>query len=134
MTNTNRPKSVLIAAVFACVFGALTVFSGGSVLFDIGPARAAAGNYIPFIAWFNFLAGWFYILAGIGLYLWQGWAVKLSMFIFMATLAAFAVLSIHIAFDGLYEMRTIGAMALRSTVWLIIAFMSRAAWNKVAGQ
>ena len=132
MTNTNRPKSVLIAAVFACVFGALTIFSGGAVLFDVGPARAAAGNYIPFIAWFNFLAGWFYILAGIGLYLWQGWAVKLSMLIFIATLAAFAVLGIHIMFDGPYEMRTVGAMALRSTVWLIIALMSRAAWNKDA--
>jgi len=128
--TSSRPLPVLIAAMVAIVFGALTVFSGGSVLFVDGAARAAAGNYVAFIVWFNFCAGLAYLLAGIGLYLWRGWAVKLSMFIFVATLLAFVGLGLHILFDGLYEMRTVGAMTLRTIVWLVIALVARAAWKK----
>ncbi len=128
-SKSTRPLPVLIAAVVAVVFGTVTLFSGGSVLFIDGTARAAAGNYVPVIVWFNFFAGLAYFIAGIGLYLWRGWAVKLSMFIFIATLLAFAGLAIHILFDGMYEMRTVGAMTLRSSVWLIIALVSRAAWK-----
>ena len=128
--TSSRPLPVLIAAMAAIVFGSLTVFSGGSVLFVDGAARAAAGNYVAFIVWFNFCAGLAYLLAGIGLYLWRGWAVKLSMFIFVATLLAFVGLGLHILFDGLYEMRTVGAMTLRTIVWLVIALVARAAWKK----
>lgn len=130
----SRPLSILVAAIVAVVFGMLTLFSGGSVLFVDGPARIAAGNYVPFIVWFNFFAGLAYVLAGIGLYLWQGWAVKLSKFIFIATLLAFIGLGVHILLDGMFEIRTVGAMTLRSTVWLVIALISRVAWKNLNEQ
>ena len=59
-------------------------------------ARAAAGDYVPFVLWFNFLAGFAYIVAGAGLFLWRQWAVKLSLFIALATLLVFAAFGIHI--------------------------------------
>ncbi len=108
-------------AVVAMVFGILTLYSGGSVLFVDGPARAAAGRYVPFVLWFNFLAGFAYILAGAGLFLWRQWAVYLSVFIFAATLIVFAAFGLHVAFDGDYETRTVFAMIFRSAVWLVIA-------------
>jgi hypothetical protein len=36
-------------------------------LFGTEATRAAAGNAVPFVLWFNFLAGFAYILAGLGL-------------------------------------------------------------------
>ena len=129
MITKTKPGGVIIAAIIAVVFGGMTLFSGGSVLFIDGPARVAAGHYVPFVLWFNFAAGFAYILAGVGLLLWRGWAVSLAMFIAVATLVVFAGFGLHIWLGGDYEQRTIGAMALRSTVWLVIAFTTRAAWK-----
>ena len=128
----SRPKPVLTAAIVAILFGALTVVSGGSVVLFDGPARQAAGNYIPFVVWFNFLAGFAYVIAGVGLYLWRKWAVILSMVIAVATVLIFAGMGIHILDDGAYENRTVVAMALRSIVWVIIAILAHRAWKKTS--
>lgn len=130
--TSRKPLLFLFAAFFAIIFGTLTVYSGGAVLFVDGAAREAAGNYIPFVLWFNFLSGFAYIAAGIGLFLWREIAVKLSMLIFVATALTFAAFGLHILFDGSYEWRTVGAMVLRSGVWLAIALYSRALWKKEA--
>jgi hypothetical protein len=94
----------------AVLFGGLMLFSSGSVLFVDGAARAAAGSYAPFVLWFNFLAGFAVISAGIGLFLCRNWAVRLSMVIFAATMAVFDGYVLHIWLGGSYEIRTIGAM------------------------
>ena len=49
-----RSIGIWMAAVVALVFGMLTIKSGGSVLFIDGIAREDAGNYVPFVLWFNF--------------------------------------------------------------------------------
>ncbi len=127
---SSRPRWAVAAAIGAVLFGALTLKSGGSVLFFDGAARTAAGNYVPFVLWFNFLAGFAYILAGTGLFLWRGWAVNLSMLIAISTLIVFVAFALSILFGGDYEPRTIGAMTLRSSVWLVIAWLSLMAWKR----
>jgi len=118
--SANRFGVALITIV-AIVFGLLTIKSGGAVLFVDGEDRLAAGNYVPFVLWFNFIAGFFYIIAGVGLWLRKQWAVKLSVFIVVATVIIYAALGLYIFNGGLYEMRTIIAMCLRSITWVIIA-------------
>lgn len=127
--ETTKHRWTIVVAIIAVIFGAITLFAGGSVLFIDGDARASAGNYVPFVLWFNFIAGFAYILAGIGLLLWRNWAINLALIICVATLAVFAGFGLHIWLGGSYEPRTIGAMSLRSLVWLIIALTARAAWN-----
>ncbi len=129
-TATTRPLLAILAAIVAVAFGALTLYSGGSVLFIDGPARVAAGNYVPAVLWFNFMAGFAYILAGLGLFLWRGWAITLAMAIAVATLLVYAGFGLHILAGGDYEQRTIEAMTLRSAVWVLIAFFARAAWKR----
>lgn len=109
------------AGAIGLVFGLLTVFSGGMALFGGEAARAAVGNAVPFVLWFNFVAGFFYVLAGLGLLLNRSWAVWLSIAIAVATALVLAAFGLHVAGGGLYEMRTVGAMLLRSAVWAIIA-------------
>lgn len=121
-TNSNRSIGIWLISVVAIVFGLLTIKSGGMVLFVDGPDRVAAGNYVPFVLWFNFIAGFFYILAGVGLWFKQRWAMWLAGVIVISTLVVFALLNLHIYNDGLFEFRTVIAMSLRSVVWSVIAF------------
>ncbi len=133
MTKTPKqpkPAWVNFIAAIALIFGAMTLFSGGSVLFVDGQARADAGNYVPFILWFNFIAGFFYMAAGMGIFRWQKWGITLSRIIFVATVIVFIGLAGHIATGGSFEMRTVMAMVLRSFVWLAIAVAVGTAWNK----
>ncbi len=117
----NRTIGIWLVSVVAILFGLLTIKSGGMVLFVDGPDRVAAGNYVPFVLWFNFLAGFFYVLAGVGLWFKQRWAVWLAGAILIATLVVFALFGLHIYSGGLYEFRTVMAMSLRSLVWSLIA-------------
>lgn len=117
----GRPRWALVAAIVAVLFGALTVWSGGRALFGGATARAEVGNAVGFVLWFNFLCGFFYVLAGIGLFLWRRWAALLSAAIAITTLFVFVAFGWHVAAGGAFEMRTVWAMTLRSGIWIAIA-------------
>jgi hypothetical protein len=115
----HRPLWFRGIALFAVLFGLLTISSGGAVLFN-NTARQAAGDYVGFIVWFNFLAGFAYVMAGIGLWRWQCWAMWLSLSIAAATLLAFIAFGLYILWDGSYELRTVIAMSGRTLIWSLI--------------
>ena len=66
---TMQAKQSIGIWVITVIFGLLTIKSGGSVLFVDGVAREEAGNYVPFVLWFNFLSGFAYLIAGAGLFM-----------------------------------------------------------------
>jgi len=129
--KSDRTIGIWVITVIASVFGLLTIKSGGTVLFVDGTFREEAGNYVPFVVWFNFLTGFVYLIAGGGLWVQKHWAVWISIFIVTATLVVFAILGIHILKGGLYEVRTIAAMSLRTVVWVLIAMF---AYRKIIRQ
>jgi hypothetical protein len=91
------------------------------MLFGRPEIRTSAGNIVPFVLWFNFVAAFAYLVAGLGLLLWKRCAAQLSAGIAVTTLAVFAVFGVHVALGGVFEARTVGAMLLRSMVWIVIA-------------
>ena len=111
------------AALFAAVFGALTIRSGASVLFR-GEMALTAGSYVPFVVWFNFLAGFAYLGAGVGLWLGRRWAAWLAVALAVATLVTFAAFGIHVAGGAAFESRTVWAMVVRSATWVAIALLA----------
>ena len=118
------------ASIVAVVFGLLTVTEGGHVLFGGEEARRAAGAYVPYVLWFNFIAGFAYIAAGAGLWAGHRAAAALAFTIAGATLFTYLMFGVHIATGGAYEERTVFAMALRSAVWVAISFAAyRGAWR-----
>jgi peptidoglycan/LPS O-acetylase OafA/YrhL len=119
----QRDRVLRAMAAVAVAFGLLTIASGGSTLFGGDAARQSAGAYVPFVLWFNFLAGFAYVLAGAGLWLERRWAVPLAFTIAGATLLVFAAFGMHVASGGAYEMRTVAAMTLRSVLWVAIAWV-----------
>ena len=124
MTMTKRPTWVWISAIVAILFGMLTIKSGGSVLFIDGEARLAAGKYVDFVLWFNFLAGFFYIATGIGIWLRKPWSTSAAIALALLTLLVLGALGIYILNGGESEPRTTMAMGLRSLVWTVIAITS----------
>ncbi len=124
-TTPRTPRSAAVLALVAIAFGAVTIVVGGKTLFGDVEARSAAGNIVPFVLWFNFVAGFAYVIAGIGLLLWKRWAVHVSAVIAVATIAVFIALGIHIFVGLAFEARTVSAMIIRSAVWVIIAVLAR---------
>ena len=115
-------RALRVAAVVAVLFGAATVASGGSVLF--GGGGTAAGNYVAFVVWFNFLAGFAYVAAGIGLWRYRRWAARVALVLAVLTAAVFVAFGLHVAVGGAFEARTIAAMTLRTLVWAGIAALA----------
>ena len=124
MSTKKRMLMIWPSMIIAIIFGIMTIKSGAAVLFFDGEARLAAGNYVDFVLWFNFLAGFLYIVAGAGLWIKQSWAANLAIIIAILTLLVFSALGVHILLDGSYEIRTIVAMTLRSVIWITIAIVS----------
>jgi len=118
-TTSARPRWAVVAALVAAGFGVVTVLVGGQTLF--GSAAEAAGNIVPFVLWFNFMAGFAYIIAAYGIFRWTRWAALMSAMIAVTTVAVFAAFGVHVLLGGAFEMRTVGAMTIRSLTWIVIA-------------
>lgn len=123
MTTLNRQRGFWIGGIslVAIGFGLLTIKEGGMILFGDEAARDAAGNYVPFVLGFNFLAGFAYVIAGAGLWLQQRWAAWLAVAITLATALTFGAFIAHVYSGGAFEQRTVIAMSLRTLVWVTIA-------------
>ena len=119
-------------AIAAIAFGVLTVFSGGRALFGGMEARAELGNIVPFVLWFNFLAGFVYVLAGVALLQARRWGAPVAEFLAVSTALVFLAFAAHILAGGAYEARTVGALSLRSLFWIVVALVARRAMKATA--
>jgi hypothetical protein len=124
----QRGFRIWALSLVAVGFGLLTIKEGGLTLSGDAAAVAAAGNYVPFVLWFNFVAGFAYVVAGAGLWMQQRWAVWLAVVIAVATALTFAAFGAHVVSGGAYEQRTVMAMSLRTLAWLAIAAI---AWRRL---
>lgn len=131
MTASKRQRGFWVWAIslVAIGFGLLTIKEGGTILFGDAAARTVAGNYVPFVLWFNFVAGFAYVIAGAGLWMEQRWAAWLAITIAAATALTFAAFGVYVSGGGAYEQRTVVAMSLRTLVWAAIAVI---AWRRLA--
>lgn len=130
----RSPIHLKVLAGVGLVFGVLTVVSGG--LPSLGQRRRRTPSEISFPSCCG-STSWPatpYVAAGLGLFLRQDWAVGLSLALFVATFLILVGFALHVATGGLYEMRTVGALLLRTTVWAAIAFYARrASWYRHRG-
>src|SRR5690606_28362320 len=96
-----------IVGAVALFFGLVTVLAGAGALFGGEPAREVVGAAVPFVLWFNFVAGFAYMAAGAGLLMRFRWAAWLSVLIASATVLVFGAFLGHVFLGGAYEMRTV---------------------------
>lgn len=130
MMTIHKQRSIWIwvISLVALGFGLLTIREGGAILFGDDAARMAAGNFVPFVLWFNFTMGFAYMFTGAGLWMQRSWAVWLAVAIVSATAVTFLAFGVHVFLGGAYEQRTVIAMSLRTLVWAVIAAI---AWQQL---
>lgn len=109
-----------LAGGVAVAFGLLTLVSGGSALMG----AADMGAVVPFVLWFNAFAGLAYAVGGVLLWRGHSLALPVALAILIATAAVFAAFGWRVASGGAYEMRTVGAMSLRTAFWAAMAWVA----------
>ncbi|GAB4468150.1 MAG: hypothetical protein OHK0044_09360 [Burkholderiaceae bacterium] len=112
-------------ALFAGVFGVATSVAAARALFG-HPAGGASEAIVPFVAWFDFIAGFAYVAAAFGLALARRWSVALALALAVGTAVVFAVFGLYVAAGGAFQTRTVYALGLRTSVWVAITLL--AAW------
>lgn len=129
-TSTPRtPGWGLFLGAVAAIFGLLSIYSGGRVLFGDAAVRAEAGNIVPVIVWFNFLSGFVYVLSGVQLMRWHRSGALLAAGIATALALVAVLFAVHIAAGGPFEIRTVMAMLLRLLFWCLVAAFACRAFN-----
>ncbi len=112
------------AAGAAVLFGLLTVLSGGLVLFGGEEPLRLAGKIVRFVLLFNLLAGFVYVVAGVGLLRRKRWACWLAAAILLGTATVSVAFGLHVLQGGAFEMRTVLALTFRTAVWAIITWIA----------
>ena len=113
-------KTHHIAGAAAIAFGLLTLISGGSALFG----AVDMGAVVPFVLWFNFLAGFAYVIGGLLLIIGHRLALPVALTILIATATVFAVFGWRVFAGDAFEMRTVGAMTLRTLFWAAMVWVA----------
>lgn len=108
----------------AILFGIISLISGRNALFVLHRIADSTAHIVPFVLYFNFSAGFVYIVAGVGLVLQRSWAPLFAAAIAASTVIVFAALGIWIAIGNAYEAQTIAAMSLRTVFWLGVTAVS----------
>ncbi|MBL7985091.1 MAG: hypothetical protein JNM91_08840 [Flavobacteriales bacterium] len=103
-----------VLAVVLLLFGALTLFLSTSVIFDLFGVRAREGNYVLVVVWANFIASILYVLAAVGVIAQRRWPAKVLLAAVVVLVGAAVVFVWHVYSGGLYEQKTIGALAFRT--------------------
>lgn len=90
-----------------------------SVLFDWFGIREKEGNFVPLVVWANFICAILYLISAFGILKNKVWA-KIPLLISVIILAlAYVGLFFHINRGGLYETKTVGAMAFRIGITIV---------------
>ncbi len=122
-SSPGRKWLLTLAAWTALIFGLMTIFAGGQALFGSPQARASVGQYVPFVLWFNFLAGFAYVGCAVAIFKRMAWASRLAVTITIATLLVAAGFAWHVSAGGAFETRTAIALLLRLSIWTLISII-----------
>lgn len=119
-----------VIPLFCLIFGLMTLKEGGAVLFVDGADRQAAGHYVPWVLWFNFLTGFALLVASGGFWFRRYWTRRLT--ITVATLSFMILIGFLglVITGGPYETRTLIAMPLRTAIWTGLACYAARALHK----
>lgn len=118
--DLRRGTGLRMAGAAAAVLGVMTVLSGGTVLFGGDQLSRLAGNVVSFVLWFNFLAGFAYVMTGIGLWFARGWARWMAIAILIGTAVVLCAFLVYVSQGGPHETRTLVALIFRTGFWAIV--------------
>lgn len=113
-----------ILALSIIVLGLATLFLSSSIVFDLFGIRAKEGNYVLFVVIANLVCSILYLLAGYGIITKKPWTTKILSSSLVVLLIAFIGFLVHINMNGIYEIKTIGALTFRISITLVFVAAS----------
>lgn len=120
--NLRKPRWTRLAGIAAAAFGVATIASGAGTLFGPTEVKAAGGAIVYFVLWFNFLAGFAYLVGAYALYRGRPWAPGAAVAIAAATALVALAFVVYTTAGGAFSWRTPGALLLRVGFWAAIAW------------
>ena len=124
MVPDLRQNLLTLSGTIVSLFGIVTIFMSGSVIFDLFGIRELEGNFVWFVVIVNFICGGFYLLAGYGFFTEHRWTTTLLATITVLLLLTLSGLIIHITYGFPYEIQTSKAMVFRIFVTVLFAGIS----------
>ena len=121
-------KTILVIVLI--LFGAVTLFMSSSIIFDWFNIREKEGNYVAGIVWANLVCAILYLVAAYGIFKNQTWSRFPLTISLLILILAYIGLFIHINNGGLYETKTVGAMAFRIGVTALFLFITTKIFKK----
>ncbi|MFT7519798.1 MAG: hypothetical protein ACI9MC_001942 [Kiritimatiellia bacterium] len=100
--------------VLLVCFGVMTPMKGGKVVFAEPIVVAAAGDYVPFMVWTNFVSGAIYVVAAVGPLLHKMWGVYLVLLLAGTTALLSLAFAGYVMLGDTFETRTVVAPLVRS--------------------
>ena len=120
----------VFAGVLIGAFGLLTLFMSSSVIFDLFGIREKEGNYVLFVVVANFICSILYLVSSVGIIKKRNWAFYILAVSVLILIITYIGLFLHINSGGIYEPKTIKAMAFRTVLTSIITIISYLTINK----
>jgi len=111
---------ILISSVIF-IFAIMTLIEGGSTYFKYSLQEMVEHKIVPFVLIFNLMSAFVYISIGLGIMMEKDWVRFLSAALVTSIVMVYAGLALHISQGGDYMERTVYAMAIRLTFWVIIS-------------
>jgi hypothetical protein len=115
---------LILSSILITLFGLITIYLSGSILFDLFGIRAIEGNYVNSVVVINFFSGFVYLLVAYGFISKRKWTTRLLMFTVLILLISSLFLFFHINAGGLYERKTIAALLFRIALTSLFAGIS----------
>ncbi len=106
------------------LIGSMSLFMTLSIIFDLFGVREKEGNYMLFIVYANLICSVLYLLAALMSWIKPKISLIALLFACLILIVAFVELFVHIKKGGVYEQRTIYAMAFRTSFTLLMTFIS----------
>lgn len=114
------------SGIFMLLLGLVSLFMTTSIIFDLFHIQQMEGNYVSFIVYANFICSIIYLISAYGFFK-EKKSTTVCLFVASSILIlAFIAFWIYIEKGGVYEIKTVKAMSVRTLI--TIAFTG-IAWN-----
>ncbi|PRX43821.1 hypothetical protein [Salegentibacter salegens] len=113
-----------VIAILILAFALVTLFMSSSVLFNWFGIRAKQGDFVPFIVWTNFVAGFIYLIAALGFLQSKKWTLWILTTVALLLFIALMILLLHIDRGGSFEFETIRAMVFRIVLTITFSLLA----------
>lgn len=115
---------LIITGIVVALFGLATLFMSTSIFFDLFGIREKEGNYVLFVVIANFVCALLYLAGAYGFFKRKRWTTMLMVITAAVLIVTFIALGVYIFSGGIYEKKTVGAMAFRTLLTIGFAYIA----------